>query len=137
MVQQKYITICFSTISAYAGYLIGKSDGIISALIMIIVIEYITSILDSIISKSFKLCLLRKSLLRYFYIFILVIVSHFFDKMFLGGADELRSCVALFYLSMESLIVINNASRMGLPIPEKLKNAIKLIEEKDNSNQGG
>jgi phage-related holin len=39
-------------------------------------------------------------------------------------------CLLLFYLSNEGISIIENADSMGVPIPQKLKDAIEKIAGK-------
>ena len=40
----------------------------------------------------------------------------------------IRNLVIVFYVATEFLSVIENASKLGLPIPEKLKNCIRAMQ---------
>lgn len=55
----------------------------------------------------------------------------------------MRSAVICFYLSNEGLSVLENATHLGLPIPDKLRDIMIQLhnrdgkEEKNNSANGG
>ena len=53
-----------------------------------------------------------------------------------GTGDALRSAVVCFYLSNESVSMLENAAHLGLPIPEKLKSVLAQLhgrmDETDN-----
>ena len=53
---------------------------------------------------------------------------------------QLRSAVVCFYLSNESVSMLENAAHLGLPIPEKLKSVLAQLhgrtdEKKDETQE--
>ena len=69
-------------------------------------------------------------------IFMLVGVAHILDTHAVGGGSGLRSAVACFYLSTEALSMLENAGRLGLPIPEKLKDILAQLHQKSVKKDG-
>ena len=46
-----------------------------------------------------------------------------------GPSSALRTATILFYLSNEGLSIVENAARMGLPIPDRLQEALKQLRK--------
>lgn len=75
-------------------------------------------------------------------IFLLVGVGHILDEQILGGAASsggggvIRTAVVFFYLSNEGISILENATHIGLPVPEKLKAVLEQLhnrsEKEDN-----
>ncbi|EPV36919.1 hypothetical protein SAG0346_01145 [Streptococcus agalactiae GB00888] len=42
-----------------------------------------------------------------------------------------RTAIIFYYLSNEGLSIIENAARIGLPVPEKLKDVLKQLKQGD------
>lgn len=61
--------------------------------------------------------------------FVLVGVAHTLDATMLGSGSALRTATILFYLSNEGLSIVENAARMGLPIPDRLQEALKQLRK--------
>ncbi|MDQ1236704.1 toxin secretion/phage lysis holin [Paenibacillus sp. SORGH_AS306] len=61
--------------------------------------------------------------------FRMVAVAHFIDLV-LGGIGYFQDTVIFFYLANELLPVIENAGRMGLPMPSILLNAMRIVQSK-------
>lgn len=55
------------------------------------------------------------------FILALVGVANILDVNVIGGGQVLRSAVIFFYISNEGISIIENAARIGLPVPEKIK----------------
>ena len=57
------------------------------------------------------------------------------DIYILGQAGILRNVVIFFYLSNEGVSILENASHLGLPVPEKLKEILKQLHNgKESEN---
>jgi len=56
------------------------------------------------------------------------------DMHILNNGSAVRTAVIFFYLSNEGISILENCSRAGLPIPEKLKNILKQFDE-NTANQ--
>ncbi len=65
-------------------------------------------------------------------ILMLVGVAHIVDLHVVGTGDALRSAVVCFYLSNESVSMLENAAHLGLPIPEKLKSVLAQLHGRAN-----
>jgi len=65
-------------------------------------------------------------------IFVLVGVGHIIDSQVIGNGGAIRTAVIFIYLSNEGMSILENAARIGLPIPEKLKNALDKLHGHSN-----
>jgi|GEM_PF-1400442 len=68
-------------------------------------------------------------------IFSLVGVAHIIDQNIIGDGSAIRTAVIFFYLSNEGISIIENATRLGLPIPEKLRDILEQL--KDGGDKDG
>ncbi|OQB22815.1 MAG: Holin family protein [Firmicutes bacterium ADurb.Bin182] len=125
---------------AVLGWFLGGMDGFLYALIAFAVIDYITGVLCAVIDK--KLCseIGARGIIKKVMIFVLVGVAHVIDDKIIGVNSALRTAVIFFYLSNEGISILENASRIGLPVPERLKDVLKMLhgkeDEKDDKNKG-
>jgi toxin secretion/phage lysis holin len=63
-------------------------------------------------------------------IFAIVAVAHQVDAM-LGDGHIFRDGTVMFYIANEALSIIENAGRMGLPIPPKIQQAVEILRGKE------
>ncbi len=63
-------------------------------------------------------------------IFIMVAIGNLVDQALGGDNNIFRDGVIFFYLANELLSIIENAGRIGLPIPEFIKNAVTVLKGK-------
>ena len=52
----------------------------------------------------------------------------------IGTGSALRGAVIAFYLSNEGLSLLENASYIGLPVPDRLKEVLSQLHKRDEKN---
>ena len=65
-------------------------------------------------------------------IFALVGVGHVLDTHVVGTGSALRSAVICFYLSNEGISLVENASHLGLPVPDKLRESLSQLHNRQD-----
>ncbi len=129
------IQLIFTAIGGWIGYFLGGCDGLIIALVVFVVCDYITGILCAISDKKLSSEVGFKGICRKVLIFILVGVGNILDVQVLGHEGVLRTAIIFFYLSNEGLSLTENAAHLGLPIPEKLKNALEQLHDRSDKEE--
>lgn len=128
------IQTAFTALGGFLGWFLGGADGFLYALIAFVVIDYITGVMCAISDKSLSSEVGFRGICRKVLIFILVGVGNLLDVYILGEAGVLRTAVIFFYLSNEGVSLLENASRLGLPIPEKLKEILQQLHDKGGND---
>ena len=118
------IQMAVAAIDGWLGYFLGGMDGLMIALIVFMVLDYITGLMCAVIDKKLSSAVGFKGICKKVLILMLVGVAHIVDLHVVGTGDALRSAVVCFYLSNESVSMLENAAHLGLPIPEKLKSVL-------------
>ena len=125
----------FNTVSIVGGIVggflcqwLGGWDVIIKALIMLVVLDYVTGVLKAIYTKTLSSEVGFKGLIRKIIIFI-VIATAVIIQMVVGNVIPLREVTITFFLCNEGISLLENASEF-VPIPDKLKDT--LIQLRDN-----
>ena len=54
----------------------------------------------------------------------------------LGTGNVLRDAVIFFYISNEGISLLENAVSIGLPVPVKIKEALKQLHGKEDESNG-
>lgn len=118
------------------NWLFGGFDLLIYALIGLVILDYISEVLLAVHNKEVSGEMCFKYFCRKIMLFILVAVGNIFDKNVIGTGNSLRTLIIIFYLSNEGISIIENASEIGLPIPQKLKDSLqKLHSNNADKNQ--
>ena len=122
----------FTGLGGYIGYFLGGVDGLIIALLIFVILDYITGIMCAVVDKRLSSSVGFKGIFRKVLIFMLVGVANLVDIHIIGNGSVLRCAIIFFYLSNEGLSIIENATHLGLPVPEKLKVVLDQIHERED-----
>lgn len=134
------LTRWFNSVAAIiggaVGSLIGEIDGILTALIIFMAIDYITGIMVAVSTKTLNSSVGFSGLAKKVFILFLVIVANVLDVHIMGGSGFVRGIVIAFYLANEGISILENAGKLGVPYPYKIKEILEqLKEEKQNANK--
>lgn len=124
----------FALIGAWLGTFLGGWDGATYALIIFITLDYITGVMGAVAEKNVSSDVGFKGIFRKVTILMLVGVGAILDKYVLGGGEVLRLAVIFYYLSNEGISILENATRLGLPVPHKLRNVLEQLKEDEDDN---
>ena len=128
----KDIQLISALYGAVAGFLFGKLDGLLIALLVVIVLDYVTGLACAKINKTLSSAVGFKGIAKKGLILAIVIVGNIVDTQILGSGSVFRSAVICFYLANESISILENAGNIGVPLPKKLKDIlIQLREDND------
>ena len=106
-------------------------DGLMIALVIFVVLDYVTGIMCAIADKKLSSSVGFKGICRKVLIFLLVGVAHIVDLHVVGSGSVLRGAVVCFYLSNEGVSMLENAAHLGLPVPEKLKVILEQLHDRE------
>ncbi|WNF36816.1 phage holin family protein [Bacillaceae bacterium IKA-2] len=128
------IQYAIAAIGGWLGWFLGGLDGFLYALVAFVVIDYITGVMLAIIEKRLSSEVGAKGIFKKVLIFTLVAIGHIIDSQIIKNGGVIRTAVIFFYLSNEGISILENASRIGLPIPEKLKDILAQLNEGGEKN---
>ena len=125
------IQAVITVIGGWLGYFLGGLDGLMIALVIFVVLDYVTGIMCAIADKKLSSSVGFKGICRKVLIFLLVGVAHIVDLHVVGSGSVLRGAVVCFYLSNEGVSMLENAAHLGLPVPEKLKVILEQLHDRE------
>ena len=131
---QAIIDTVAATAGAVFGFLYGEVTGLFWALIALMALDYITGVVIAIIAKKLSSSVGFKGLAKKLTILVFIAMGHIIDTYILGGTPALMSAVMLFYFANEGISIVENAVRLGLPVPEKLKDILEQIKKEGDKD---
>ncbi len=120
----------FTAAGGWLGYFLGGCDGLLLALVLFAVADYITGVMCAVADKKLSSEVGFKGICRKVIIFMLVGIAHMIDVNIIATGSVLRTAVIFFYLSNEGVSLLENAGHLGLPIPEKLKAVLEQLHDR-------
>ena len=112
---------------AFADWYWGGGDGLLASLAVFVVMAHITAGKCAIADPRPLSRAWAPETFQPILIFILVGVGNVLDSNVLTSTPALRMAVILYYLSVEGLIILENAVHVGLPVPEKLREVLEQL----------
>lgn len=118
-----------ATLGGFFGWLIGSINGLVYALLVFVVVDYVTGVTAAIIKKELSSEVGYQGILRKIMIFILVGIGNIIDTQVIKSGSAIRTAIIFFYLSNEGISVLENATVIGLPIPKKLRSVLEQLKK--------
>lgn len=125
----------FTALGAWLGGFMGGLDGFLYTLIVFVVVDYVTGFMAAISEKSLSSEVGFKGIAKKVVIFLLVGVANMLDVHVLGQGAVIRTAVIFFYLSNEGVSILENAARLGLPIPAKLRAVLEQLRTDEDNDE--
>ena len=129
------IQFVFTAVGGWLGYFLGGCDGLLIALVVFVVVDYLTGVMCAIADHKLSSAVGFKGICRKVLIFVLVGIGNLVDVYVLGEAGVLRTAVIFFYLSNEGVSLLENSAHLGLPIPQKLKSVLEQLHNRNEKEE--
>lgn len=129
-----WIQLTITAIGGYLGYVLGGCDGFLYALITFMVMDYITGVMLAIVDRRLSSKIGFRGIFKKILIFVMVSVGYVLDSKIIGNGSAIRTAVIFFYISNEGISILENSSKLGLPIPEKLKLIMDQVGKEGKNN---
>lgn len=124
------LSIVGGIVGGFFCKLLGGWDTILSALVALVILDYITGVLKAIVTKTLSSTVGFKGLIKKVVIFIVVATAVVIQSV-VGEAVPLREIVIVFFLCNEGISLLENASEF-VPVPEKLKETLIQLRDKED-----
>lgn len=124
--------ILWAGISTFFVYVFGSIDVAFKCLIIIMILDYSTGVIANRVNLDSKIGF--KGIAKKVMILALVAVGAQVDKA--TGTDVIcRTLVTMFYIANESLSIVENSAKMGLPVPQKLIDCLEQLKGNEESEE--
>ncbi len=126
-----YIKTVAASIGAILGAFFGELNGLFYALVAFVAADYISGVICAINERKLSSEVGWHGIFKKIMIFVLVGTANILDVYILGQAEILKNATILFYIANEGISLLENASRLGMPVPEKLKNILAQLHKEE------
>jgi len=131
------LRVSIAAIGGFLSWFFGGWDSLLYLLITFTAVDYLTGVLRGFLDRNLSSKRGYKGLIRKVMIFVIVGVANLTDNYLLGGVEVLRSIVICFYIANEGISMLENAAAVGLPVPQKLKDVLVQLHEKEKNKEKG
>ena len=124
--------LCGSAAAAFFCAAFGGWDVWLRALLTVIVIDYLTGVVGAVVQGNLDSRVGYKGICKKMMMLCVVAMAVQADNV-IGTGAVLRGMAVGFYLANDSLSILENAARIGVPVPQGLVN--KLEQMRDTSDK--
>lgn len=129
---EKYFNGIVAIIATFFTYLFGSWDLALQVLIVFMVLDYVTGVLYAFISNQLNSEVGFKGLVKKLMILVVLIIGVMLDRILDTGNWVFRTLVCYFYIANEGISLLENVANIGIPIPNKIRNALEQLNKDDD-----
>lgn len=130
---EKVFNTAVAILATFFTYLFGGWDLALKILITFMVLDYVTGVIYAYVIKILNSEVGFRGLIKKCMILAVLIVGVELDRMLgNGGTWVFRTLVAYFYIANEGISLLENISNLGVPIPNKIRNALEQLNKDDD-----
>ena len=130
---EKYFNTISKWLAVLGGglvWMLGGWDNFLMALVTLMCVDYVTGVLKAINNKELSSKKGMDGIVKKIYIIAVVAVAVVCERI---GIPTVREITIVFFVANEALSILENAGKMGLPIPDALKDVLVQLREKKPS----
>ncbi len=132
---EKVFNSIVAIVATFLTYIFGGWDAALSILIIFMVLDYLTGVIYAYTVKSLNSEVGFKGLIKKCMILVVLIIGVMLDRMLGNGTWVFRTLVCYFYIANEGVSLLENISNLGVPIPNKIRNALEQLNKDDEEGE--
>lgn len=114
------------------SFLFGDMEGLMVALIALIILDYISGVIAAAVEKRLSSEVGAKGIAKKIFMLLIVALANIVDINVIGDGHVLKTVTVVFYICNECISLIENAGRIGVPVPKKLLDVLEQLRDKDD-----
>ncbi|MDT2269207.1 phage holin family protein [Paenibacillus larvae] len=118
-----------ASVGGLTSFLFGGWPMLLQVLLVMVIVDYATGLMAAGTQGGLKSEVGLKGIARKVFIFFIVAVAHQID-LILGNQHMIRDATLFFYVANELLSIIENGGRLGVPLPDVIKQAVGVLKGK-------
>ena len=132
MIMENFFKQIIAFFCMVLGFIFGDMDGMMIALIALIVLDYISGVIAAAVEKKLSSAVGAKGIAKKLFMLLIVAVANIVDINVIGEGHVLRTVTTVFYIANECISLIENAGRIGVPVPKKLLDILEQLKNTEN-----
>lgn len=122
------IKAIIAAVCALASYIFGGWDGLMIALVIFIIADYISGVIAAAVEKKLSSEVGAKGIAKKIFMLLIVAVANIIDINVVGEEHTLKTVTMIFYICNECISLLENAGRIGVPVPKKLLDVLSQLK---------
>lgn len=114
-------------IGTYFTWLFGAWEEVLAILLTLMLIDYLFGVIKGFVLKKLSSNVGFKGIAKKSGILVIVAVAALLDRLINNGDWIFKTLVCYFYIANEALSITENCAAIGLPVPNKIKEALEQL----------
>ena len=128
------IKIACGVVAAIFSNIFGGLDALFTALLICIIVDYITGIMAAIYEKKLNSEVGFRGILKKITILCIVVLAHELEVVV--GVGGIRDLAVGFYIANEGISILENGARMNVPVARSLAGILEQLKDKLEQGDG-
>lgn len=125
------IKMAVAAVGTFLSYFFGGFDSIFIALVIFLMIDYMTGVLAAFGTKTLNSSIGLQGIIKKVMQLFLVGVASILDGITGLPDPYVRTAVIYFLLANEGISILENVARAGVPVPGFLLNVLQQIRDRE------
>jgi len=137
IVEEKTIwQMAFALGATLLHFLFGGWSAPLQILVAFIVIDYLSGVVAAFVGKRLDSSVGSRGIAKKVGFLVLVAVAHLLDQIAGLGAPVLKTATIWFLIANEGISITENLGEIGVPIPDRLRQALAVLRDKYDGEVG-
>ena len=124
-----WVKLICGALCGLLSFVFGGLDMLFTALLVCIVLDYLTGVLAAIYEKRLNSEIGFRGILRKVVILLIIAFAHMIEGA--AGVTGIRDVVIGFYIANEGISILENAGRMNVPVCKGLAKYLEQLKNKE------
>ena len=129
------IKFACGVIAAVLSNIFGGIDALFTALLICIVVDYVTGIMAAVYEKKLNSEVGFKGILKKIAILCIVVLAHELEVVV--GIGGVRDLAVGFYIANEGISILENSAKMNVPVARSLAGVLEQLKDKLENDENG
>ena len=129
------IKFACGVVAAILSNIFGGLDALFTALLICIVVDYVTGIMSAIYEKKLNSEIGFRGILKKIAILCIVVLAH--ELEYVVGVDGIRDLAIGFYIANEGISILENCAKMNVPVAKNLAGILDQLKDKLDKGDDG
>ncbi|WP_336636921.1 phage holin family protein [Lysinibacillus fusiformis] len=131
---EKWIAVVSGTIGTIVSYSVDGLGMAVTVLIGFMAIDYLTGIMGGIVNQNLNSRIGFNGIIRKIY-YLMLVGSVYLLSVVIPGIEYAGDGAAIAFCVLEFISITENGRKMGLPMPDFIKNILAIVKDKTGEGE--
>lgn len=131
---EKWIAVVSGTIGTMVSYSVDGLGMAVTVLIGFMAIDYLTGIMSGVVNQNLNSRTGFNGIIRKIY-YLMLVGSVYLLSVVIPGIEYAGDGAAIAFCVLEFISITENGTKMGLPMPDFVKNILAIVKDKTGEGE--